>query len=306
MINPIPYFESKQIDYHLPGEDNVSRGWINIQCPSPGCGDHNWHCGINLESGMFNCYICGNSGHFTKLIALLEHCSFSEAKIRFKTLLNTQSYRANLVQARCLGKINTNIRLPLESSDLFSKLHLDYLQDRKFNSTKIIKKYHLKATSNIGKYKFRIIIPYFLQNQLVTFTSRDITGQGISYKDCPPEESIIPVKKTLYNIDTVKDRVLIVEGPGDVWKMGDGAVATSTINYSFKQIEMVKGLKNKGVKNVFIMFDAEEKAIQKADKLARELESVYEQVEVLKLSSPGDPGEMTEGDVRHLRKELGL
>lgn len=306
MINPIPYFESHHIEYHLPGEDNVTRGWVNINCPFPECSDHNWHCGVNLESSMFNCYICGNSGHFTKLITKLENCSFSEAETLYRTLLDSKTYWANPAETQRSDLTPISTHPPLESTNVFPQIHIDYLQNRGLNPQGVIKKYKLRACSNIGKYKFRIIIPYFLNGRLVTFTSRDVTGQGIPYKDCPPEESIIPVKETLYNIDTVRDQILIVEGPGDVWKIGDGAVATSTANYNFKQIEMLKKLKIKGVKNIFIMFDAEEQAIQKAEKLAKELESIYDHVEVLKLSSPGDPGEMTEGDVRYLRKELRL
>jgi DNA primase len=307
MINPIPYFESKRIEYHLPGEDNVSRGWVNIQCPFPTCGDHKWHCGVNLESGMFNCYICGNSGHFTKLITLLEKCSFSKSQTLYKHLLDSKSSWTNPAQAQRSVKIYTEGHYPLESTETFHQLHLNYLKNRGFDfPERIIEKYKLRACFNIGKFKFRIIIPYFLNGQLVTFTARDIMGGGITYKDCPPEESAIPVKETLYNIDNVKDRILIVEGPGDVWKIGDGAVATSTTNYSKGQVEMLKRLKNKGVKKIFIMFDAEKNAIKKAEKLAWDLESIYGYVEVIKLSSPGDPGEMNEGEVRYLRKELGL
>ena len=305
MINPIPYFESKRIDYHLPGEKNVSRGWIGIRCPFPDCGDPSWHCGINLESEMFNCYICGNKGHFKKLIVALEGCSYSEAE----AILNTLDKGSNLNEAKettsSLYKGIGERVLPLESTDFLPDLHGAFLQSRGFDPDYLITKYKLRACGNLGRYKFRIIIPYFVGGKVVTFTARDVTRQSrLSYKDCPPEESIVPVKHSLYNVDSVKDRVLIVEGPLDAWRIGDGAVATSTFNYSKQQIVQLSRLKARGVKSCFIMYDAEEKAIKKAERLVLGLG--WNHMEILKLSEPGDPGEMGEGDVRHLRKELGL
>ena len=305
MINPIPYLESKRIEYHLPGEKNVTRGWVNIPCPFPNCGDPSWHCGINLESGMFHCYICGAKGHLTKLLSQLEK---GKTHTEIESLFKTHFKGSNTHEARSspptpYNSLNKNI-LPAEAKDLFPDLHRDYLVDRGFDPDRVIPKYGLKACANLGRYKFRIVIPYFLDGQVVTFTARDVTGRGTAYKDCPLEGSILPVKETLYNIDSVKDRVLVLEGPMDVWRIGDGSVATSTDNYSTKVIRQLEGLRERGVRTCFVMYDAEDRAIQKAERLSREV--MFDHLEVLRLSSPSDPGEMSEGDVRHLRKELGL
>ena len=301
MIDPIPYFESRRIDYHLAGEKNVSRGWVNIQCPFPYCGDPSWHCGINLESEMYNCFHCRKKGHISELIAHLENCSIYQVR----TLLKTLFYPSNPQQDRFLPgtlyKPINKLRYPLHLSDLFPKSYLNFLLDKGFDPDFLIQKYQLKALPNFGEYKFGIFIPYFFKQQMVTFTTRNITGQ---YKKCRNEDSIIPVNQTLYNIDSVKDRILIVEGPTDVWNIGDGTVATSTINYTTEQVILLNKMVYEGIKAIFIMYDAEEFAIDKAKELASRLSC--EHVEVLELSSPSDPGNMEQGEVKHLRRQLGL
>jgi hypothetical protein len=43
-------------------------------------------------------------------------------------------------------------------------------------------------------------------------------------------------KETLYNLDNAKDgTAIVVEGPIDVWRIGDGAVATFGVIYTQKQ-----------------------------------------------------------------------
>ena len=307
MIAPIPYFESKGIDYHLPGEKNVTRGWVNIQCPFPGCGDPSWHLGINLESELFNCYICGTKGHFVKLIVQIEGCSYSRAESLLNTLSKGSNQGLDGFKPLTLYKDIRKGVLPLESTDLFPDLHLEYLLSRGFDPNFLIPKYKLKATTNTGKFKFRIIIPYFLGSKIVSFTGRDVTGQSfLKYKDCPPEASIIPVKDTVYNIDSVKDRVLVVEGPLDVWRIGDGAVATSTFNFNNRQLLLLKNLARNGVNTCFVMYDPEERANPKAQKFIKAMSTCFNHTEVLTLEGSSDPGEMPEGEVRHLRKELGL
>jgi hypothetical protein len=59
----------------------------------------------------------------------------------------------------------------------------------------------------------------------------------------------------------------------------------------------------KGLKRVFILYDAD--AIPTAHKLAYDLTTIVPQIEVLELSE-GDPDNLTEKDVRALRKDLNL
>lgn len=305
MIDPVPYLESRNIEPHLPGEKNVTRGWVNVRCPFPDCDDPSWHCGINLESGMFNCYVCGRKGHVTRLIARIDDCSRDRARAVFAAMEGSDPSEDRRTEPDPYEGKAKKCVLPTEATEDFPKIHLSYLKDRGFDPEFLISRYGLRACANVGRYKFRIVVPYLLDGRLVTFSSRDVTGRSpIRYKDCPPELSVIPTKETVYNIDRVKDRVLIVEGPFDVMRIGDGAVGTSTDNYGPRQVAMLNGLVRRGVRYGFVMFDAGKSARERAERLAGEL--AFEHVEALGLSSPSDPGEMDEGEVGHLRRELGL
>jgi len=192
--------------------------------------------------------------------------------------------------------------LPPEALDLLPPLHYSFLEQRNFHPDAIIKEYSIKACANLGKWRFRIIIPVFKSGIIVDFTSRDVSGKvDASYKNRPGFD-----RNLLYNIDSIKrDTVLIVEGPLDVWRMGSGVVSTFGINYTSPQVlELLK----KGVKNYFIMYDPEPRAIESAHQLAKKL-TLYNEikhVEVIELSGDSDPADLLESEAMYLRKEIGL
>jgi len=292
------YFEAKNINYHLPGEKNVTRGWINISCPF--CVDKSWHCGVNLKKLGFSCYHCGKKGSVDYLISRIERCSIkriNSIKDQFQSFLLDKVSPSTITNSD-ISEIKLPSLLPK-----WPQKYLDFLEKKGYDSKQIITKYHLKPVGNIGKYKFRILIPIFENRQMVSFTARDITDRSdIKYRDLQPEKSIIPVKKCLYNIDKAGKNVVIVEGASDVWRIGSGAVATMTTQYSNSQIDK---LLEHEIKSAFIMYDGEELATQKAYNLADRLSGFLDYVEVIEIED-GDPGELTSADIKHLRKELKL
>jgi len=307
MFDIIQYYEDREIDFHLPGEKNVTRGWVNIQCPFRDCDDPSWHLGYNHESGLFNCHICGKKGAATYLIAVLEKCSFMRANTiiaEYEDELyissKTDLKGSNQEQARLSPD---DLYKDIRFSKLWPKLHLDYLKNRGFDPDIIIPKYRLKAVHNLGKYKFRILIPTILNRKEVSFTTRDVTDKREpKYLHCPSEKSFIPNKHCLYNIDTVKEKAMIVEGPTDVWRLGDGAIATSGTNTAKYQIQM---LQNIGLKEAYIIFDSEILAQKTARQLAFDLSGSIKKIEVIELNY-GDPGSLTETEANDLRTDLGF
>lgn len=293
------YFENREIDFHVAGEKNVTRGWVNIQCPFPGCSDPSWHLGVNLKSNIYNCYICGSKGHAIKLIKFIERCSLKSAEKIFKSFIDSDYENEEEIEI----KYSDKCVLPL-TENIFHSRHWKYLKKRNYNPDYIIEKYKLKSVFNIGEYKFRIIIPYFFKNKLVTFNTRDISNKSkFPYLFNPESNSIIPVKHTLYNIDSVKDKCFIVEGPFDVFRLGDGAVATSGKEFTKEQIIM---LKEKGIKKAIVIYDADdfdEFGNSVGEKLANQLSGIIRKVELIQLEK-GDPGELSPSDAKELRKLL--
>lgn len=194
--------------------------------------------------------------------------------------------------------------LPKTVTSQFPTMHLEYLTSRGFDPVTLIQKYKLLACHTIGKYRFRIIIPIIMNGQTVSFVARDITGKAEKkYLYCPNYQSIVPRRETLYNIDNAKRNIVIVEGPFDVWRIGDGAIATLGTSVSDGQVEL---LLTKNPEKVFVLFDqdASQGTDSPAFKLANTLSGLIPYVEVLELVDEGDPGEMGQETTLEVRRLL--
>lgn len=303
----IEYLEDRQIDYGISGSKDVGRGWIGINCPLPDCSDHGHHCGINRASKMFSCYICGGSGGIEYLISIIEHCSMGKARQIMAAYPLNNPEEEDLGRSR-LGKRPIMMRkqiIPDEATKTFPPLHRHYLEKRNFDPDFLIQKYDLYSSYTIGRYRGRIIAPHFLNRRVVAFVARDVTGRSDIDDDCPKymnypeEESIIPVNRTLYNIDSVSEhgKGILVEGVVDVWRLGDGAFASCTANITEDQKLMIA---KKKMKRLFVMYDPD--AETKARKLAAEL-NIIVPTELIVLDS-GDPGDLSPDEVRQIRRDL--
>lgn len=297
LFNVTAYLRSRRIPYTVGGSHGTE-GWIQVRCPF--CGDDADHLGINLQSRMMNCWRCGPKGAFTRYIVEVEGVTFREAQIIIAEFHDYNSI--SLPTELRLKKTDWNkVILPKELLPKLPSSYRDYLADRGFDPDYLIEKYQLLAGPNWGEWSFRIIAPVFFQGKIVNFTARTIAkGVQPPYKNCPNEEAIIPMKECLYNLDSVRDTALVVEGPADVWRIGDGAVATMGIQYTAEQVAL---LADHGVKKVVVMFDGEPLAVQQARKMARALSTLIPIVEVYELGG-GDPGELPEREVLKIREEV--
>jgi len=286
------WLDDRSVRYSREGK-NVSPGWIGIKCPW--CGDSSNHLGLNLKGKFINCWRCGKKGDIITLIRELEQCSFNRAKAIIEEFQDRtfDVLRQDIQKRHATGEI-----LPKEATAEFPGLHFNYLRKRNFDPNIIIPKYGLLACGNTGDWKFRIIAPVFQDGKIVNFTARDVTGESRSkYKHCSNDRAIVSMKECLYNLDSVRSTVLVVEGVTDVWRMGDGCVATMGIEWTQAQVRL---LRERGIKRVFVLFDAEAQAQRQAEKLAAQLSVFVPEVGVLGIPG-GDPGELDERAVREIR-----
>ena len=304
-MNIIDFLEDNGIEFWTKGK-NVSPGWINIQCPF--CDDGSNHLGIKITDLRVNCWRCG--GHnIINLIKKITNAPYPEVKSIFKLLKQNlgAGYIPPFEDASSTSTTSEIAILPPESKVVFPKPHLNYLKSRGFKyPKKLIKKYKLLATNTVGDYKFRIIIPIYINRSLVSFTSRDITGQqDIKYKTATPKESIIDPKGCVYNYDTLTKGcdAIIVEGPVDVWKMGKGAISILGIKHTQKQLVLIK---KKKIRNLFIMFDRGKKEKRAAHNLGKVFAPLVKKVEIITLRKVGDPGELKEEEAKVIKKQLGF
>jgi DNA primase len=289
---------------------NVSKGWIGLQCPF--CGDTSNHLGIRLSDYSCRCWKCGKKSLVNVLMEILE-IKYQDAK---KTIGQLES-PSESTTLQSVGKPKRmpgfekcekpGLPIPEEATDAFPRIHLDYLRGRGFNPFKLISKYQLKAVYTIGPYKFRVIIPIIYQNRPVTFVARDVTGESKLKYINASEKNFLNPKDYIYNIDTIPigGDAVCVEGPMDVWKLGDGAISFLGINHSEKQLFY---LLEKKIRNLHIFFDNDTAGKNAATKLAKVAAPFVRSINVVQITHLKDPGELTleQGEIfmNTIRKSL--
>lgn len=296
----IAYLEDRGISYSESGK-NVTEGWLNIECPFPGCSDPSNHLGISLESKFFSCWICDAKGPVDKLIQELEDCSWIESQDILgqftENIYQTMQQQKKVTEKASTPRFNgAKQDILSQFQTIFPKIHLKYLRSRNFNPDILIPQYKLRACYNLGKYKFRIIAPMLMSNEVVSFVGMDVTRKAkVPYKNASDEESITSAKDCLYNIDTINRTAILVEGITDVWRIGDRSVATLGKKVTTAQINI---LKQKNVKNVFVLPDFD--GIDEWKKVGKRIAPLFDHVELIELSS-GDPADLTGEDLKYIQ-----
>lgn len=249
---------------------NVKRGEISIKCPFCGSADPSYHMGLNLENGWWSCWR-NRTAHSGKsplrlLMKLLGVPYWQARKIAGlgDDFVDPEGFDA--VAARFLARERGATARPAEVRREFlhhdpdtmpidhrigTRKARDYLISRGFGAgdiSDLVRLYDLR-TARTGYYASRIVLPYYLDDCLVTSTGRAIGDSEIRYKDLPRALSIVPPKETLYNHDCIIEggAVLVVqEGPFDALKIdfygrayGVRSVALSTNSLSDAQVAML-------------------------------------------------------------------
>jgi len=303
-FNAPEYFEDCGIRFWTSGK-NVSKGWTNICCPY--CDDRSNHLGVSPDGQYFSCWKCNHFGGIIELVQTIEKTDFKLA-LEVINRYKKEGISFDLKEEKEIKNVLYNGPvLPKEAKPLTQK-HKDYLLSRNFDPELIEKKYNILGTGPIGDYKHRLIIPIFIGSSIVNFTARDITGQALKkYKECSRQKAIIQKEFLFYGLNKLyKETALIVEGVFDVWRIGNGALGVLGSSFSDQSIvKRILLLIEKGIKNVFIMFDGEEQAQKQSEKIANKMAPIFH-TEILYLKE-GDPdSSLSENDVIHLRKQINL
>ena len=290
-FDAVRFCEDNDVQYWTEA-NNLSAGWIGVTCPF--CDDSSSHGAFNIDSGAYHCWKCG-SHSLWDVVKTLTGVSNPKQVLRAYGIIRSNSLPKNEEK---------KIDFVLPGGSPLKKKHKKYLENRGFDADYIETKYQLRGTDNLGKYKFRLVIPVLHNHRVVSFTTRDISGQVADddrYRSCHRNMEIIQHKHVLYNGDNCfKDRALAVEGPFDAMKVGDNCFATFGTSFTMYQIKQMRRFKT-----IFFMFDPEENAYNKALKGLVQLNSMGISTEILTLDH-GDPAEMSEDDVVYLKKDLKL
>lgn len=248
---------------------NVKANEINIRCPWCGAADPSFHMGIAVgTTGWYSCWRNRS-----------QHSGKSPLRLIMK-LLNVPYWKAreiaglgdeyvdpegfDAVMARLLGKDDLKTKIVKREFIEFNKYFRtitdapstrrawNYLFTRGFDFDdidQVVTDYDLQ-TARDGDYANRVILPYYLDGNLVTWTARSIGPARIRYMDLPVADSIVPAKETLYNHDCIPvggKLLVLVEGPIDTIKLdfygkADGirAVGCSTNSLTDHQTYMLE------------------------------------------------------------------
>jgi hypothetical protein len=322
----IRIFEKNNIPYQLAGR-NVKRGNLTIKCPFCGSLDKGMHLGINLDDGAFSCWRDHeHRGRNTaRLVSVLLRCSIAQARSELGLgVLDDDEYVRAIkflvdnpeIDTRSVGGVSF---LSFESSfrtidrqGLRSRFW-SYLEDRGFSDSDIeylCSHYNLHCTLS-GDFKNRIIIPVYLDDQLVTWTSRSIDSRSeLRYKDLAIEKSIRHCKFCLLDYDYIKEGgeiLFVVEGPFDAMNLAVNLPDAHKVTCLFtKQMTEEQSMLLVSILDLYskvvILFDADA-WVQGINLIATHFPTKNGEVVSLP-AGVKDPGELSFSQVQSLLKEI--
>ncbi len=286
-------FDRHRVTYRTSGA-NVAAGHIAVKCPW--CRDDpSEHLEIKLSNGWYRCFRSpqlhkGKSPH--RLLRALLNITFEEIDRligRSRGLSGFEAAIASLEDAEqgvdetaIAVKSRQNLTLPddfrpLDESDRRAGLFLDYLERRGFGRDvpDVCQDFDLHYATT-GRYRFRVIVPVYIDWRLITWTARAIGARAeIRYLSLPSDEEraqggpvgLLNVKSTVLHFDELMesggDALFIVEGPLDAIKLDwyarqydMRATCLFGINASDEQIALLELLRPRFRRRV-LLFDPE-------------------------------------------------
>jgi len=300
-FNVIAFLDSIGVSYRTSGK-NISNGWVGVEsCPF--CGGGGFHFAIKLQSNTGNCWLCGNTGNTVKIVGLLGNVNWPEAK---KII---EKYSSDTVDWAVLSDYTgESVIFPDGILPTMNRKCRKYLESRRYNPDAIKEQFKVKCTENYSTlyldgrewdFSERIICPVFMNRQIQCYVARDYTGEASpKYMNSPIVASIRKPHSCIYNYDTLKGKIILVEGVTDVWRLGAKVGALLGITFTNHQI---RALAEKDISEVTVLFD--DGAYKRANELATALTSVIPSVRTAVIEED-DPGSMDQVSALKMKYEL--
>lgn len=258
-------------------------GWLNTDCPQCGPGSNKFHLGFNLAGRYFHCWKCG----WIPTRKVLTLWKVPDEKARSFGAVRPLHLPKQIVAGRLKEPVGRAPLLPV---------HRRYLKRRGFDPEELERIWGLEGLGLVAVLPWRIYIPISFREQRVTWTTRAVGKVQARYISATPAEEAVPIKELIYGLDLVRDSIVVVEGPADVWRIGPGAGALFGSAYTQAQVRLIAQVPRR-----FILLDRD--AAHVARRLAGELGS-YPGRTVLLDSRADDPGTMDDRELARLRRLL--
>ncbi len=278
------------IEYATHGKNIGAGGWLGVTCPK--CGDTSNHAAVTPDGGGWTCWSCGGKGSITKLIQVLSKGNYTAIQKIVRQYSDKFYHGSHDTEMQKVPDIT------LPGDAMLSSGTKAYLRNRGFQPTYLQQNYGIVDGGPTGEYKFRVVVPVYMHQTLVSFVARDVTGrQELRYKNLPAIQSKIPTKQLIYNWDNIHKRAFIVEGIFDSWAMGLESCAVLGTTITTAQIRLLKTLEEG-----YILFDRGAKAQARAENLASVLSFCGVHVEILDLpEGVSDPAELSKQQIQQIK-----
>lgn len=118
--------------FDVYGLENVAMmGSQNLNAACPFHEDNSRHLGMNIESGLWNCFVCGEKGNLVQFVMKMNECSYQEA-IRFLQNLGTANViSSNVVRDKLHSLLKSRDENRIKRISYTISLH-PYLANRGF------------------------------------------------------------------------------------------------------------------------------------------------------------------------------
>jgi hypothetical protein len=267
--------------------------------------DKSFHLGMNPFSFRCKCWRCGDHNIY-RALALATDLTGKQ----IRELIQKKD-SPNIKKSRRKKDNDIITILPPEASKRFYPCHWNFLKEKGFGimrARKIKRKYNLHAVLAEGIFRYRIIIPIYMNKRLVAYTGRSvIKDENERYKLCSTQDCAIHPSKLIYNYDSIVEErnAIAVEGPSDVWAVGDQSFAVLGVGTTAEQVLM---LMKKKINKLFIFFDNDPPGRRNAYFFSRDMAPVCKKVIKIRFEDikKNDPGELTQIEVEKIKKEIGF
>lgn len=263
---------------------------ILVKCFSGLHEDSNPSLRYNVEKNIFNCFACGFSGNYKKLLKTLGENTNVEIETK-------QTYKIKKLKDKLYTKyFKEEIKLPTD------KVNFNF--DFKGVSGKVIKEFEAFTTNSYGMSEY-ICFPVYQFGKLRFIEGRykilNIKSELPKYYRKPANEKTSDI---IFPIDKIanKNHLILVEGLFDMlnlWQYGYRNTVCIFGTNNFKQ-EKANVIDNLGVKKVTIFMDNDISGNRAATNIAALLEAKDIETVIVHPPLNRDPGELNKEELMNI------
>lgn len=298
-------FEKLFKDYNVPYSLKINRGWVNCNCPFCDTKKTSFNLGFNPAGNYYHCWKSQHSYSLQEVLSILLSVPINEVD----NILKDYAGVGEVLPEKKKSKIKY-LELP---TNTFTKAERKYLKARGFSPKYLNEKYKIVGGGISGDWKFRIIIPVYVNGKLMSWTGRSILSKEKlkqleipRYKNLAIEKSVKNIKELFFNLDNCKGKeVVLTEGPFDVLRFDGNAICSMGTELTEGQVSLLA----EKFEKVFILFDNEPEAQEKARKFGMQLSSIGMEVEIVEAYEDfgkNDMGECSPEEIKQIKKFINI